>query len=77
VILTVLHVLQWGFTLFCVPLFFFLIYALFKDWRKHMLEDNGEAEYKRGYDDGLRDGFEAGLLARVVEPVTTTEETDD
>lgn len=66
-ILSILHYAQWGYTLVCVPLFGFLVYALAKEAIKHVIASKTVSEYNRGYAKGYRDGHDAALLARVVD----------
>lgn len=75
--LLVLHTLQWVFVAICAPLLGLLLYALFKEWRVRMNAPNLEKEYRRGYEDGYLDGFDAGLLSRVVDSSWFELESDD
>ena len=80
VILTFLHVMQWIFIGICAPLLGLLLYALFREWKVRVTTPDCTSEYTRGYEDGMRDGYDAGLLARVMDASwfeDTPEETDD
>lgn len=54
--LAVLHVLQWTFASFCLPLLGFLLYALFMEWKKRLMPTL-EEEFKRGFAEGRAQGY--------------------